>query len=67
VAGDRKLQVEEGADYYRKERYDGGFRRVVTLPEDVDPEQVEAAYRDGVVHVTIRRRESTRPRQITVK
>jgi HSP20 family protein len=67
VAGDRKLQVEEGADYYRKERYDGGFRRVVTLPEDVDPDQVEASYRDGVLHVTIKRRESTRPRQITVK
>jgi HSP20 family protein len=67
VAGDRKLQVEQGADYYRKERYDGGFRRVVTLPDDVDPEQVEASYRDGVLHVTIKRRESTRPRQITVK
>ena len=67
VAGERKLQVEEGADYYRKERYDGGFRRVVTLPDDVDPDQVEANYRDGVLHVTIKRREATRPRQITVK
>jgi len=67
VAGERKLQVEEGANYYRKERYAGGFRRVVTLPEDVDPGQVEAGYRDGVLHVTLKRRESTRPRQITVK
>jgi HSP20 family protein len=33
----------------------------------VDPEQVEAAYRDGVLHVTIKRRESTRPRQIEIK
>jgi HSP20 family protein len=67
VAGDRKLQLEKDADYYRKERYDGGFRRVVTLPEDVDPDQVTAGYRDGVLHVTIKRRESTRPRQIKVK
>jgi len=39
---------------------------VITLPDDVDPDRVEARYRDGVLQVTIQRRESTRPRQITV-
>jgi len=67
VVGDRNLQAEEGADYYRKERYDGGFRRVVNLPDDVDPDQVEASYRDGVLQVTVKRREAARPRQISVK
>ena len=42
-------------------------RYILPLPDDVDPDQVQAAYRDGVLHVTIKRRESTRPRQITVK
>ena len=45
VAGERKLVTEEGADYYRKERFDGEFRRVVTLPDDVDPDQVETPCR----------------------
>lgn len=67
VSGERKLAVEEGAEYYRKERYDGGFRRVVTLPEDVDPDKVEAGYRDGVLHISIKRREAARPRQIEIK
>lgn len=67
VSGERKLAVEEGVEYYRKERYDGGFRRVVTLPEDVDPDKVEASYRDGVLHISIKRREATRPRQIEIK
>ena len=67
VAGERRLSSEDGADYYRKERFDGGFHRVVTLPEDVDPEKVDASYRDGVLHIAIQRRESSKPRQIAVK
>ena len=67
IAGERILITEEGADYYRKERYDGDFRRVVTLPDDVDPENVEASYRDGILHVTIQRRGSAKPRQIEIK
>jgi HSP20 family protein len=66
VSGSRKLAVEETADYYRRERFDGEFRRVITLPEDVDPDRVEAKYRDGVLQITVQRREAARPRQITV-
>jgi HSP20 family protein len=67
VAGERKVAAEQDAGYYRKERFDGAFRRVITLPEDVDPEQVEAHYRDGVLQIHLQRREAARPRQIEVK
>ena len=67
VSGGRKLQANEDAEYYRRERFDGEFRRVVTLPDDVDPERVEARYRDGVLQISVQRRESARPRQIEVK
>jgi HSP20 family protein len=66
VSGSRKVEVNEKADYYRRERFDGEFRRVITLPDDVDPERVAAKYRDGVLQITIQRRESAQPRQITV-
>jgi len=66
VSGSRKLEVDEAADYYRRERFDGDFRRVITLPDDVDPDRVDAKYRDGVLQITIQRREAARPRQITV-
>ena len=65
-SGSRKLEVDETADYYRRERFDGDFRRVITLPDDVDPERVDAKYRDGVLQITIQRREAAQPRQITV-
>jgi HSP20 family protein len=67
VAGERKAPVEKDVNYYRKERFDGDFRRVITLPEDVDPEQVDARYRDGVLQIHVKRREAARPRQIEVQ
>jgi HSP20 family protein len=66
VAGNRSVEANQDADYYRRERFDGEFRRVITLPEDVDPERVDASYRDGVLHITVHRREAARPRQIQV-
>lgn len=66
VSGSRKFEAQENAEYYRSERFDGDFRRVITLPDDVDPDKVEAKYRDGVLQITIQRREANRPRQITV-
>ena len=66
VSGERKVPFDEAADYYRQERFDGEFRRVITLPDDVDPDRVEARYRDGVLQITVQRREAARPRQITV-
>src|SRR6201988_5423285 len=66
VSGESKVPVDKSTDYYRQERFDGEFRRVITLPDDVDPDRVEAKYRDGVLQITVQRREAVRPRQITV-
>jgi HSP20 family protein len=67
ISGERNVPERENVQYYREERFDGAFRRVVTLPEDVDPEKVEANYVDGVLHVSVQRREATKPRQIEIK
>jgi HSP20 family protein len=67
VEGERKIEYPEKAQFYRQERVSGQFRRVLTLPEDVDPDQVSAHYRDGVLQITVKRREAVRPRQIEVK
>jgi HSP20 family protein len=66
LSGSRKVEVNEEAEYYRQERFDGDFRRVISLPDDVDPDRVDAKYRDGVLQITVQRRESARPRQIAV-
>jgi HSP20 family protein len=60
-ADDPKVHV------YARERGAGSFTRAVSLPEDVDPAQVKASYRDGVLHISIARRESAQPRRIAVQ
>lgn len=67
VSGERKATLPSDVQLYRNERFDGAFRRVITLPEDVDPDKVQATYRDGVLQVTIERREEVKPRRIEVK
>jgi HSP20 family protein len=67
VAGERNVKTPEDAEYYRQERFSGPFRRVISLPEDVDPDRVEARYSDGILHVTVQRREESQPRKIQVK
>lgn len=67
VSGERADGMPEEAQVYRNERFGGSFRRVLTLPEDVDPDKVDASFRDGVLHVSVQRREAVKPRQIEVK
>lgn len=60
-AGDAKVSV------HLDERYAGRFRRVVSLPDDIDPESVQASYRDGVLRVSVQRRAAPQPRRIPVQ
>lgn len=68
IAGERKLpEPPAGTNVYGRERTGGRFRRAVSLPDDVDPARVEASYRDGVLRVSVARRESSQPRRIAVQ
>ena len=67
VSGERKVQAKENAMYYRQERFSGAFQRVIALPQDVDPDRIEARYVDGVMHVNAKKREMAKRRQITVQ
>jgi HSP20 family protein len=68
IAGERPAAaLPEKATRHIDERFTGRFRRVVTLPDDADPEAVEAKYRDGVLHLSIARKAAAQPRRITVQ
>jgi len=69
IAGERQSALppaDERASVYASERFTGRFRRVVSLPEDADPARVNANYRDGVLRVSVAKRESSQPRRIEV-
>jgi HSP20 family protein len=68
VSGERKVDgVPEKASVHIDERFAGRFRRVVSLPEDADAGNVQAKYRDGVLHISIARKEAAQPRRITIQ
>jgi HSP20 family protein len=67
ISGTRGSDLPADGEVYRDERFAGNFRRVLSLPEDVDPDKVTATCRDGVLHVRVERREAVRPRQIEVR
>ncbi len=68
VSGERKAEaLPEQATAHIDERFEGRFRRVVSLPDDVDPNAVTARYRDGVLHISIARKEAAQPRRIAIQ
>lgn len=68
IAGERAVGERGERDaVYAQERFAGAFRRVVSLPDDIDPDRVEARYTDGCLRVTIKKLESSRPRSITIQ
>ncbi|MDP2005540.1 MAG: Hsp20/alpha crystallin family protein [Rubrivivax sp.] len=69
ITGERAAAVAGSDDkhtLHSNERFDGRFRRVVSLPDDSDPNGVSAACRDGVLHISVKRREAAQPRRIEV-
>lgn len=58
--------VDEDASFHRRERAVGEFRRCVALSEAVDHQRVQASYRNGVLTVTLTKRERMLPRKIQI-
>ena len=70
ISGERNAGIpdsKENVNVYSRERETGPFMRAISLPDDVDPGQVKATYRDGVLQISIARRESAQPKRITVQ
>lgn len=69
ISGERQSTLPEPSErtgIYAQERFTGAFRRVLSLPDDIDPAKVDASYQDGVLRVTLSRRESAKPRRIEI-
>jgi HSP20 family protein len=67
ISGERKFEkTEEGVEVHRQERFYGKFQRALTLPTQVAGDKVKAAYKDGVLTVTLPKAEAAKPKQIDV-
>jgi HSP20 family protein len=68
ISGERKIENEDKRDgYHRIERSYGQFYRSFTLPPNVNPEAINAQFKDGMLRLTLPKREETKPKQIDVQ
>jgi len=67
VSGERKAEHAERKEGYRRvERAYGSFSRTLTLPDGVDPEQVEARFEHGVLEVSIPKPVQAKPHRVSI-
>jgi len=67
ISGERKFKEEEKKEnFHRIERRYGKFTRSFTLPASVDPENVNAVFENGLLKITLAKREEFKPKQITI-
>tara|TARA_B100001989_G_C24260413_1_gene326611 strand:- start:18 stop:494 length:477 start_codon:yes stop_codon:yes gene_type:complete len=67
IRGEKKHDEKvQDAGYLRSERFFGQFERALPLSSDIDSSKVDAAYKDGVLTVSVAKKEEAKPKQITV-
>ncbi|MEM6687843.1 MAG: Hsp20/alpha crystallin family protein [Planctomycetota bacterium] len=68
ISGERKpLDVSDEVRVVRRERGHGKFTRTLSLDRDVDAEKISATLKDGVLTVTLPKKEERKPRRINVQ
>jgi len=68
IKGEKKVEeVSDKAKFYRKETWEGGFQRTISLPAAVETDKVEATYRDGVLVIELPKREEAKTKRIELK
>jgi HSP20 family protein len=68
IAGEKKRETEhQDKAWHRIERVYGSFQRSLTLPKDVNGDQADATFKDGVLTVVLPKTEQAKPRTLKVK
>lgn len=68
IKGETKSEQEvKEAEYLHREHYAGAFQRTVNLPDYVDTEKADASYENGVLTVTLPKREESKPKALKVE
>jgi len=68
VSGERKIEKkDESKNYCRTERRFGSFKRSFQLTDQVIADKITAAFKDGVLTVTVPKAEEVKPKEIEIK
>ncbi|UCG44018.1 MAG: Hsp20/alpha crystallin family protein [candidate division WOR-3 bacterium] len=67
ISGERKHEAEDkGKTFHRIERAYGTFQRSLVLPADVQGDKAKAAYKDGVLELTLPKSEKAKSHEIAI-
>jgi HSP20 family protein len=67
IRGRRAIPAGKDWAVHRQERPSGEFARAIPFPAEIDADRVEAALNDGVLHITLPKAPTAKPRKIDVK
>jgi len=68
IAGERKFEKsEETKGFHRIERAYGNFVRSFAVPNTFDTEKISAEFHNGVLSVTLPKKEAAKPRQVKIE
>jgi len=68
IAGERKFEKQDNvAGYHRIERSYGNFTRSFAVPNSFDTEKIAASFKNGVLSVSLPKKEAAKPRQIKIE
>jgi HSP20 family protein len=68
LRGARKFEKEtKEENYHRLERSYGSFFRAFTLPNSIDPERIQASHENGVLKITMPKRQERQPRKVRIR
>ena len=68
ISGQRKFEkTESNKGYHRIERSYGNFQRSFAVPNTFDTEKIAASFKNGVLSVTLPKKEAAKPRQVKVE
>ncbi len=68
IYGEKKTREDEkGRSLHINERLRGKFSRSFNLPANADPEQIDAEFKDGVLNISLKKKEEAKPKQIEIK
>ena len=68
IAGERKFETRDsGKGYHRLERSYGRFTRSFAVPNAFDTENIAADYKNGVLSVSLPKKEAAKPRQVKIE
>ncbi len=68
MEGERKFEKEEkNKTFHRIERSYGKFKRVISMPREIEPDKAKASYEEGILTITLPKSEKAKPKEIGIK